>query len=585
MRSNKRAKFNHPSAVLVLALAAVAAPAAASAAECQNQDTGITLSPGFCATIFADNLGHVRHLAVSSDNVVYANTWSGRYYHNDTPPAGGFLLALKDTTGGGKADVIQRFGPDKSAGAAGGTGIALYDGAIYAELNDKIVRYARAAGETTPAGKSQTVVSGMPLTGDHPMHPFIIDAKGNLFVDSGTATNACQADNRMPLSPGHNPCTELETRGGIWRYDANKTDQTFSPAGRYATGLRNGEGFGFDKAGRLYATQHGRDQLSQNWPKLYTVDQGAELPAEELVELKQGGDYGWPECYYDQNQKKLVLAPEYGGDGGKKVGVCADKQAPVAAFPGHWAPNDMLIYTATQFPEPYRDGAFIAFHGSWNRAPRQQGGYNVVFQPLANGKAAGDYLVFADGFAGAHEDPGRAAFRPSGLAVGPDGSLYISDDIHGRIWRVTYRGDAATAHLAAAPAPTSASSPGGGAVPPEGTHADAGRATPNLPVPSGATKDQVALGDRIFHGEVSDGTCSGCHGSDARGTSVGPDLTSGNWVFGDGSLAAITKTITEGVPHPRNYSGAMPPKGGAELSNADVAAVAAYVWAVGHANQ
>ncbi len=576
-------KINLPSAVLVSVVAAVAAPHAAAAAECQNQDTGITLSPGFCATVFADNLGHVRHLAVSSDNVVYANTWSGRYYHNDTPPAGGFLIALKDTTGSGKADVIQRFGPDKSAGAAGGTGIALYNGAIYAELNDKIVRYVRAPGEIAPASKVQTVLSGMPLTGDHPMHPFIIDAKGNLFVDMGSATNSCQVENRMFQSPGHKPCIELETRGGTWRYDANKTGQTFSAAGRYATGIRNGEGFSFDKAGRLYVTQHGRDQLSQNWPRLYTVDQGVELPAEELLELKQGSDYGWPECYYDQNQKKLVLAPEYGGDGGKTVGVCADKQAPVAAFPGHWAPNDLLIYTGTQFPAPYRDGAFIAFHGSWNRAPRDQAGYNVVFQPLADGRAAGNYVVFADGFAGAHKDPGRAAFRPSGLAMGPDGAFYIGDDVHGRIWRVTYHGDAATAHVAVAPAPATASPSGGAAVPPEGTHADAGRTTPNLPVPPGATKDQVALGDRIFHGEASNGTCSGCHGSDARGTSVGPDLTSGNWVWGDGSLAAITRTVTNGVPHPRNYTGAMPPKGGAELSDTDTAAVAAYVWAVSHA--
>jgi mono/diheme cytochrome c family protein len=243
----------------------------------------------------------------------------------------------------------------------------------------------------------------------------------------------------------------------------------------------------------------------------------------------------------------------------------------------------LLIYTGTQFPEPYRDGAFIAFHGSWNRAPREQAGYNIVFQPLADGKAAGDYVVFADGFAGVHKDPGRAAFRPSGLAMGPDGALYIGDDVHGRIWRVTYRGDAATARLAAAPAPVVATVPGGTAVPPEGTHADAGRATPDLPVPPGATKDQVALGDRIFHGEVSDGTCGGCHGSDAKGTSVGPDLTSGAWVFGDGSLAAITKTVTDGVPRPRNYSGAMPPKGGAQLSDSDTAAVAAYVWSVGHA--
>ena len=585
MPSNERAKTIFPAAVLILAMAVAATThGAAAAAECQNQDVGISLSPGFCATVFADNLGHVRHLAVSSDNVVYANSWSGRYYHNDTPPAGGFLLAIKDTTGSGKAAVIQRFGPDKSTGAAGGTGVALYNGALYAELNDKIVRYVRTTGEIAPSSKAETVLSGMPLTGDHPMHPFVIDATGNLFVDLGSATNACQAANRMPLSPGHDPCIELETRAGIWRYDANKTDQTFSASERYATGIRNGEGFAFDKAGRLYVTQHGRDQLSQNWPKLYTVEQGVELPAEEILELKQGGDYGWPECYYDQDQKKLVLAPEYGGDGGKTVGVCAGKQEPVAAFPGHWAPNDVLIYTGTQFPEPYRDGALIAFHGSWNRAPREQAGYNVVFQPLADGKAAGDYVVFADGFAGVHKDPGRAAFRPSGLAMGPDGALYIGDDVHGRIWRVTYRGDAATARLAAAPASAVASGPGGAAVPPEGTHAEAGRATADLPVPPGATKDQVALGDRIFHGEASNGTCSGCHGSDARGTPVGPDLTSGIWVFGDGSLAAITKTVTDGVPRPRNYTGAMPPKGGAELSASDTAAVAAYAWAVGHSH-
>ena len=583
MPSSERAKMKLPMAAFVLVVASMAIPDGAIAAECQNQDTGITLSPGFCATVFADNLGHVRHLAVSSDNVVYANTWSGRYYHNDTPPAGGFLLALKDTTGGGKADIVQRFGPDTSAGAAGGTGIALYNGAIYAELNDKIVRYARAVGEAAPASQAETVLSGMPLTGDHPMHPFVIDGKGNLFVDLGSATNACQVDNRMPLSPGHNPCTELETRAGIWRYDANKMNQTFSASERYATGIRNGEGFGFDRDGRLFVTQHGRDQLSQNWPKLYTVDQGVELPAEELLELKQGGDYGWPECYYDQDQKTLVLAPEYGGDGGKTVGACASKQAPVAVFPGHLAPNDLLIYTGTAFPEPYRNGAFIAFHGSWNRAPREQAGYNVVFQPLADGKTAGQYVVFADGFAGAHKDPGRAAFRPSGLAVGPDGALYIGDDVHGRIWRVTYRGDVAQAQLAAAPAPAVASD-SGTAAPPEGTHADAGRATPDLPVPPGATKDQVALGDRIFHGEVADGTCSGCHGTDAKGTSVGPDLTSGAWAFGDGSLAAITKTVVNGVPHPRNYTGVMPPRGGAELSDSDVAAVAAYVWAVSHTN-
>jgi len=586
-----------PAIAFMLALAAVAARANANAntnanAEakapgdstlaCATADAGITLSPGFCATVFADNLGHVRHLAVTADGTVYANSWSGRYYDNDKPPAGGFLLALKDTTGTGRADVVMRFGERAAEGAAGGTGIAWYDNAVYAELNDKIVRYALAPGQIVPSGKPDVILSGLPLTGDHPMHPFVIDADGNLFVDSGSSTNACQLQNRMPESVGTRPCLELRTRAGIWKYDANKTGQVFSPAERFATGLRNGEGLAFDAAGDLFATQHGRDQLSQDWPKLYTVEQGANLPAEELVKLRQGGDYGWPTCYYDQSQKRLVLAPEYGGDGGKMTGVCAHKLAPVAAFPGHWAPNDLLIYTGTEFPEPYRNGAFIAFHGSWNRAPLPQGGYNVVFQPMVGGKVSAAYVVFADGFAGEHKEPGRATFRPTGLGMAPDGAIYIADDVHGRIWRVTYRGDAATARIAPAPTPTFTAS-NGQPLPPEGMHPDAGRVTASLIPPPGATREQLALGDRIFHGEASNGTCSGCHGSDAGGTSVGPALNKGIWVQTDGSLEAITRIITNGVAQPRNYTGVMPPLGGAPLSKQDIAAVAAYVWAVGHA--
>jgi glucose/arabinose dehydrogenase/mono/diheme cytochrome c family protein len=549
--------------------------------NCSGDNGGLTLSPGFCATVFADNIGHVRHMAVAPNGVLYVNTWSGRYFHNDTPPAGGFLVALKDSNGDGKADVIERFGDGVAQGSAGGSGIAFYNGAVYAEQNDKIIRYAIPADSIAPRGSPEIVVSGLPLTGDHPMHPFVIDAQGHIYVDLGSATNSCQADNRMPNSPGHDPCTELETRAGTWLYDANKTGQHFAAAERYITGLRNGEGFGFDSSGRLFATQHGRDQLSQNFSKLYTPAQSAELPAEEIVLLQKGSDYGWPECYYDRDQQKLVLAPEYGGDGGKKIGVCADKTAPVASFPGHWAPNDLLIYTGKAFPAAYHDGAFVAFHGSWNRAPLPQGGYNVVFQPLKDGKAAGDFIVFADGFAGAIKEPGQAAFRPTGLAMAADGALFISDDKHGRIWRVTYHG-AADAPIAPAPAPKVAAANVGEPGPPEGIHPDAGRlSTASLSIPPGATKEQVALGDRIFHGEEAGGTCNGCHGSDARGGPQAPSLVKGRWLIGDGSLKSITETIVNGVPRPHNYEVPMPPKGGAQLSDSDVAAVAAYVWAIG----
>jgi len=555
---------------------------------CPGDNGGLTLPPGFCATIFADNLGHARHLVVAPNGVVYVNTWSGRYYHSEPPPSAGFLVALQDTKGEGRADVVVRFGETPASGGAGGTGIGLYNGALYAEINDRIVRYALPETGIAPSGKPEVIVSGLPLSGDHPMHPFIISERGDLFVDLGSATNSCQIANRMPHSPGHKPCTELETRGGIWRYDANKTGQHFSPEERYATGLRNGEGFAFDFSGRLFVTQHGRDQLSENWPELYTSQEGANEPAEELVLLERGSDYGWPECYFDYAQQKLVLAPEYGGDGGKTAGVCAGKQAPVASFPAHWAPNDLLIYKGQQFPDAYRGAAFIAFHGSWNRAPFAQEGYDVVVQPLADGRPSGPFVRFADGFAGPDKTPGGALHRPAGLAVGPDGALYIADDVSGRIWRVVFHGDVSANRMEAAPAaPSGTESAAFSELPPEGIHPNAGaqQGEPRaLPVPPGATPEEVALGARIVRGEAAGGTCAGCHGSNAEGSPLGPSLRSSKWLWGDGSLQSITKIINDGVPNPKQYRSPMPPKGGAQLSQAEVKAVAAYVWAVSHAN-
>ena len=548
--------------------------AADAGQQCAGGAAGVTVPPGFCATVFADRIGHARHLAVAADGTVYVNTWSGEYYtygHVDKLPRGGFLVALRDSRGAGRADVIRRFGPGVAQGSAGGTGIALYHDALYAEINDRIVRFSLPPGALVPTGKPVTVVSGLPLGGDHPMHPFVIDAQGSLFVDVGSATNACDLDNRMPGTKGHDPCTELDTRAGIWRYDANKTQQKFSAAERYATGIRNGEGMDFDASGRLFVTQHGRDQLLENYPQLYNERNGHELPAEEVLVLEHGADYGWPRCYFDGLQDKLVLAPEYGGDGGQTVGACAAKRGPAFYFPAHWAPNDLLIYKAAQFPKAYRGGAFIAFHGSWNRAPAPQAGYDVVFQPLADGRPTGRYVVFADGFAGPYREPGRAVARPCGVAVGPDGALYISEDVHGRIWRVTYQGPA-DAELASAAAPAGA--PGG-----HGVDVAA------LAIPPGATREQVLLGSRIYWGETRGGTCSGCHGSDGMGSTVGPSLVSGEWSWGDGSWQSIAATITQGVPRPKHADGAMPPRGGAPLSDSDVKAVAAFVWSLSREGQ
>ncbi len=559
---------------------------ALAAATCPSNDSGLKLPPGFCATIFADGIGHARHLVVAPNGVVYVNTWSGGYFPaGEKVHDGGFLVALQDKSGTGKADVIERFGPTLQEGSHGGTGIALYNGSVYFEVNDRIDRLTLPAGSIAPTGPAVTVLSGLPLTGDHPMHPFYIAADGGLYVDVATATNACQTTNRTPHSPGLEPCKELETRGGIWRYDAKKTGQTFSPAERYATGIRNAEGFGIDKStGRVYVTQHGRDQLHANWPEIYQPEQEATLPSEEVMLLKDGGDYGWPRCYYDPGLKHLVLAPEYGGDG-KKAGVCATKLDPVAAFPAHWGPNGMVFYDQHQFPAAYHNGLFIAFHGSWDRAPYVQGGYNIVFQALSRTGTPGRCEIFADGFAGGIVSPEGAVHRPSGVAVAPDGALFVADDMKGTIYRITYTGNPAAAAATTAPpqfTPCPSLTASAGEMQAEARPAEDTQPAAPLAVPPGATAEMVALGDRIYHGKVASGTCAACHGATGGGTPLGPDMTKNTWLWSDGSLAGITKIIAQGVLAPKQYRAPMPAKGGAQLTPEQVEAVAAYVWSLSH---
>jgi glucose/arabinose dehydrogenase len=189
----------------------------------------------------------------------------------------------------------------------------------------------------------------------------------------------------------------------------------------------------------LFVMQHGRDQLHDLFPDLFDTKQSAELPAECMYELHKGSNCGWPYIYYDQIQHKKILGPEYGGDGKKEGGK--DAQDPVVAFPGHMAPNGLLFYTGDQFPDKYKNGAFIAFHGSWNRAPEPQKGFFVAFVPFSNGKPSGDWEVFADNFSGSPENTAaaKADHRPCGLAQGPDGSLYVTDDAKGYVWKISYK--------------------------------------------------------------------------------------------------------------------------------------------------
>lgn len=399
-----------------------AAPAqTATQVRCEPGNGGLTLPAGFCATIFADVEGGPRHIAVAPNGDVFVGTGGGR-------GGGGGVLALRDTNGDGKADQQERFG------SPGGTGVAVSGGWLYFAPNDRVVRWRLAPGRLAPAGEPQTIVTGLP-TGGHTSKNVALDGRGGLFVNLGSRTNACQQADRQRGSPGHDPCTETDARAGIWRFDAARPNQAAADGQHWARGIRNAMGLAFAPGGQLYATQHGRDQLHDNWPDLFDDRKSAENPAEEFFAVNRGDDFGWPYCFYDVDLHRLVLAPEYGGKG-NDVGRCAQKKAPLVAFPGHWAPESLVFYTGTHFPARYRGGAFIAFHGSWNRAPLPQAGFRVVFVPMSGGRP-GTYETFADL---TPAGGGEAAHRPMGLAVAPDGALFLTDDAGGRIWRIAYRG-------------------------------------------------------------------------------------------------------------------------------------------------
>ncbi len=389
---------------------------------CAADNAGLTLQPGFCALIVAESIGPARHLVVLENGDVLVAA---------AGPRGGVRL-LRDTTGDGKADVVRSFG------VGGGTGIAFAGEYLYFATNNTVVRWHWQIGQLEPPSGPDTVVTGLTMARSHAAKSIVIGSDGQLYVNIGAPSNSCQVQDRAPESPGQDPCPLLDSAGGIWRFDPRRAGQRQLEGQRFATGIRNAVALAVDPGtGSLFAAQHGRDQLAANWPKLYTEEASSELPAEEIFRLEPGGDYGWPYCYYDWRRRQKVLQPEYGGDGRSVGSRCEAVAKPVFAFPGHWAPDGMTFYNNRNFPLKYRGGLFIAFHGSWNRTPGPQQGYKVMFVPMARGVATGPAEVFADGFAGAVVTPAGARYRPTGLAVGPDGSLFVtSDQGAGAVFRI-----------------------------------------------------------------------------------------------------------------------------------------------------
>ncbi len=408
--------------LILVALTACGSDNSTSKAIVSANDSTLKLPEGFAAVKLASDLGRARHITVAPNGDVYVKL--------EKLKDGKGILRLKAGQAAEKS-TISGFGNYV------GTGIAIKNGYLYASSNTEVFRYKMDEKTGQPDEKSvQKIITGLVDKGQHNSKSITLDNAGNIYVNIGAPSNACQIQDRTKGSPGQDPCPLLETAGGIWQFRADKLNQTYVDGVRYATGLRNVVGLDWNTEDNdLFVMQHGRDMLFQFYPELFDQKAGAENPAEEMYRIKKGSDCGWPYCYFDNDKKEKLLNPEYGGDR-NKVGRCEDKTKSVIQFPGHLAPNGLLFYTGNQFPARYKNGAFIAFHGSWNRTPEPQAGYFVVFVPFKDGMPTGKWEVFADGFAGPNIN--RANYRPCGLAQSADGSLYVSEDNNGTVWKISY---------------------------------------------------------------------------------------------------------------------------------------------------
>jgi glucose/arabinose dehydrogenase len=391
---------------------------------------GLTLPPGFHATVVAEGLGPIRHLAVRDNGDIYVST---RHPRNQTTSTG--IIALRPGPDH-KAAQIEHFGEVDQA-----TGIRIYKGALYAASPTGIYRFSLDDKALVPTAPPQTIVDGLTSTSNH---VFAFDGKGSLFVSFDGGGNICAdpATSAGSKPVGLKPCPNLAAKGGIWRFDDSKTGQKFTDGEHFATGIRDTSALDWRQGDALYTATQGRDGTDKTFPDIVSAKDDNAIP-DEMFRVEKGTDMGWPYTYYDGVRKLRLVSPEYGGDG-KTSPKDGNYATPVAAFfePRRPAVLDLVFYDARQFPNTYRNGAFLAMHGGADAevTPEGQAGYNIVFVPF-KGNKAGAPFVFADGFAGplpSDKNLKTAAYRPVAVAVGPDGSLYVADSNKGRIWRISY---------------------------------------------------------------------------------------------------------------------------------------------------
>jgi glucose/arabinose dehydrogenase/cytochrome c553 len=480
---------------------------------------GLFLPDNFEALVVVDSIGKARHLAVNDNGDIYV-----KLTFNRAMKGSGGTVGLRDLNKDGRADSIVYFGDYKDIGGSA-VGMTIHDGYLYTSTVNQVLKNKLTPGKLVPESKTEVVLTDLnPNVAKnwHTTKPVAFDRKGYMYVPFGTPSDAGQDITKygpigIPGGKGLDPSPELENHGGIWRFDAAKTNQTQKDGYKFATGIRSVVGMVWSPLDdNLYAVMNGIDNFRTIFPDLYTAWQAAVLPSEPLLKVTEGSDFGWPYAYYDHMLKKNVLQPGYGGDG-KIIGRASKFDVPVIGFPGHWAPMDVMFYQGNQFPERYKQGAFVAFHGSTDRSPYPQAGYIVCFVPFKNGSPTGEWEVFADGFTGVDTviNTSDAVYRPMGLATGPDGSLYISESNKGKIWRVMYKGD----------------KKGFGEKQLAGMELRKSRSYIKTP---DVHKDNLHRGDRLAGSILYNTYCASCHQQDGKGdNSRFPPLAGSDWVTGD----------------------------------------------------
>jgi glucose/arabinose dehydrogenase len=334
------------------------------------------LPAGFHASVFFSGLSSPRLIAFSPDGTLFV-----------AERGTGSIVALPDPNHSGKAARRQVV----ATGLNDPTSLVFYQRALYVGEQSQITRFT--LGANLQVVSKQVVVPHLPSSGQHSTRTVLVGPDGKLYVSIGSTCNVCIESDPQ--------------RAAIWVYNLDGS------GGRlYARGLRNAVGMAVNPwNNQVWVTNNGRDYMGDN------------LPPETVYALRDGGNYGWPRC-----QAGNIIDPDYG-----HPGDCNGVVQPLIKMQAHSAPLGLTFYNANRFPQQYH-GLFVAFHGSWNRSVPT--GYKVVFIPMdSHGNIAGQYRDFATGWL---VNNASATGRPVGLAIGPEGALYVSDDEGGMIYRITY---------------------------------------------------------------------------------------------------------------------------------------------------